>query len=102
MRRSRERLGLFAAAALGLFIAVSAAAQDVSPLTPMAGKDGPRAEPTADTPPNGQGVVIPLPQAANRVPQTADRRPQASQHRIIRYPHPAPGMLVNVRCAALV
>ena len=72
MRRSRERLGLFAAAALGLFIAASAAAQDVSPLTPMAGKDGPRAEPTADTPPNGQGVVIPLPQAANRV-EAADR-----------------------------
>ena len=46
MRRSRERLGPLAAAALGLFLAASAAAQDVSPLTPMAGKDGARGEPT--------------------------------------------------------
>ena len=72
MRRSREWLGLFTAAALGLCIAASAAAQDVSPLTPMAGKDDPRADPTAESPPNGQGVVIPLPQAANRV-EAADR-----------------------------
>ncbi len=72
MRRSRERLGLFAAIALGLCMAAPAAAQDVSPLTPMSGKDGPRAEPAVETPPNGQGVVIPLPQAANRV-EAADR-----------------------------
>ena len=72
MRHSRERLVLFAAIALGLCLAAPAAAQDVSPLTPMSGKDGPRAEPTVETPPNGQGVVIPLPQAANRV-EAADR-----------------------------
>ena len=72
MRRSRERLGLFAAIALGLCMAAPAAAQDVSPLTPMSGKDGPRAEPAVETPPNGQGVVIPLPQAASRV-EAADR-----------------------------
>jgi tetratricopeptide (TPR) repeat protein len=72
MRRSREWLGLFAASAFSLCIAASAAAQVVSPLTPMAGKDGPRAEPTVESPPNGQGVVIPLPQAANRV-EAADR-----------------------------
>lgn len=72
MRRSRERLGLFAAIALAVCMAAPAAAQDVSPLTPMSGKDGPRAEPAVETPPNGQGVVIPLPQAANRV-EAADR-----------------------------
>lgn len=72
MRRSREWLGLFAASAFGLCIAASAAAQDVSPLTPMAGKDGPRADPTVESPANGQAVVVPLPQAANRV-EAADR-----------------------------
>lgn len=72
MRRSMERLGLCAAMAIGLCIAASAAAQDVSPLAPMSGKDGPRAEPIVETSPNGQGVVIPLPQAASRV-AAADR-----------------------------
>ena len=72
MRRTGERLGLLAAIALGLGIAASAAAQDVSPLTPMSGKDGPRSEPAVEAPTNGQGVVIPLPQAANRV-EAAER-----------------------------
>lgn len=67
MRRSRERLGVLTAIALGLCMAAPTAAQDVSPLTPMSGKDGPRSDPSVETPPSGQGVVIPLPQAANRV-----------------------------------
>jgi tetratricopeptide (TPR) repeat protein len=72
MRESRERLGLLTAIAVGLCVAAPAVAQDVSPLTPMSGKDGPRSEPAVETPPSGQGVVIPLPQAANRV-EAADR-----------------------------
>src|SRR5687768_223543 len=72
MRRSTERFGLLTAIALCLCMAAPVAAQDVSPLTPMSGKDGPRSEPSVETPPGGQGVVIPLPQAANRV-EAADR-----------------------------
>lgn len=73
MRRSKERAGSLVAAALtALCLATTAAAQDVSPLSPMSGKDGSRSEPTVERPANGQGVVIPLPQAANRV-EAADR-----------------------------
>lgn len=72
MRRSREWLGLLTAIALGLCLAAPVEAQDVSPLTPMSGKDGPRREPAVEIPSSGQAVVIPLPQAANRV-EAADR-----------------------------
>lgn len=73
MHRSKKRMGFLVAVALAaLCLATTAAAQVVSPLSPMSGKDEPRPEPTVERPTNGQGVVIPLPQAANRV-EAADR-----------------------------
>lgn len=62
--------------ALALLVVSAAAgvanAQDVSPLAPMAGDDEGRPAPGADRPTEGQGVVIPLPQAGSRV-EAADR-----------------------------
>lgn len=70
--RSRCIPGALAAVVLTLAVAVSAAAQDVSPLSPMAGDDEGRPAPGVERPTDGQGVVIPLPQAGSRV-EAADR-----------------------------
>ena len=73
MRGSNARSGPLVAAALAvLCLAIPATAQIVSPLSPMSGTEGGPPEPTVERPGNGQGVVIPLPQAANRV-EAADR-----------------------------
>jgi tetratricopeptide (TPR) repeat protein len=61
----------FAVLCLGATVG-QAVAQDVSPLSPIAGNDEARPEPKVERPSDGQAVVIPLPQAANRV-EAADR-----------------------------
>ena len=58
-------------AALAVFVLVlstaPAMAQDVSPLSPIPGKEETGREPTVERPSDGQAVVVPIPQAANRV-----------------------------------
>ncbi|CAN5898791.1 hypothetical protein BH20GEM1_BH20GEM1_08450 [soil metagenome] len=72
MRGPMNRRGPLLAALAALCLATPATAQIVSPLSPMPGREGAPPEPTVERPGNGQAVVIPLPQAANRV-EAADR-----------------------------
>lgn len=72
MRGSKAvRRSLVAAFAV-LWMAAGAAAQDVSPLSPMPGSGDVPRDPGVERPSDGQAVVIPLPQAANRV-EAADQ-----------------------------
>jgi tetratricopeptide (TPR) repeat protein len=57
---------------VALALAGAARAQDVSPLAPMTGDEEGRPAPGIERPTDGQGVVIPLPQAGSRV-EAADR-----------------------------
>lgn len=50
----------------GLRMASAAFAQDVSPLAPIPGRTDPAGDPAIERPADTRGVVIPLPQAANR------------------------------------
>ena len=72
MRRSRDRLGILAAAALGLFVAASARGAGREPADADGGEGRPARGAGRRDAAERQGVVIPLPQAANRV-EAADR-----------------------------
>ena len=72
MRRSTAVRKSLGAAFAVLSMAATVGAQDVSPLSPMPGSGVTGREPGVERPADGQGVVIPLPQAANRA-EAADR-----------------------------
>jgi tetratricopeptide (TPR) repeat protein len=67
-----RRVTALAVFCLASIVAATATAQNVSPLAPIPGRDEAGQEPRIDWPSDGQAVVIPLPQAANRV-EAADR-----------------------------
>ena len=72
MRGSKVVARSLVAAFAVLSVAAAAGAQDVSPLAPMPGSGDAGREPGVERPADGQGVLIPLPQAANRA-EAADR-----------------------------